>query len=111
MRHFFAVAEVAAFAEQKREELGVDIPIVAMGHLFTAGGQTIDGDGVRDGQRDRHEQIEVARNSSRDDLRRVRGLEPPARLFVSLLKSESFLYHATDRVYQYLGFALLLEIH
>ena len=41
-------AEVAAFAEQKREELGVDIPIVAMGHLFTAGGQTIDGDGVRE---------------------------------------------------------------
>tara|TARA_Y100001001_G_C7996467_1_gene304784 strand:- start:70 stop:1314 length:1245 start_codon:yes stop_codon:yes gene_type:complete len=41
-------AEVASFAEQKREELGVDIPIVAMGHLFTAGGQTIDGDGVRE---------------------------------------------------------------
>jgi exonuclease SbcD len=41
-------AEVAAFAEQKREELGVDIPIVAMGHLFTAGGQTVDGDGVRE---------------------------------------------------------------
>ena len=28
-------AAVAALAEQKREELGVDIPIVAMGHLFT----------------------------------------------------------------------------
>lgn len=41
-------AEVAALAEQKREELRVDIPIVAMGHLFTAGGQTIDGDGVRE---------------------------------------------------------------
>ncbi|MGY8774956.1 exonuclease SbcCD subunit D C-terminal domain-containing protein [Spongiibacter tropicus] len=41
-------AEVAAFAEQKREELRVDIPIVAMGHLFTAGGQTVDGDGVRE---------------------------------------------------------------
>lgn len=41
-------AEVASFAEQKREELGVDIPIVAMGHLFTAGGQTVDGDGVRE---------------------------------------------------------------
>jgi DNA repair protein SbcD/Mre11 len=40
-------ATVAALAEQKREELGVDIPIVAMGHLFTAGGQTVDGDGVR----------------------------------------------------------------
>lgn len=41
-------AAVAALAEQKREELGVNIPIVAMGHLFTAGGQTIDGDGVRE---------------------------------------------------------------
>ncbi|MFO3392211.1 exonuclease SbcCD subunit D C-terminal domain-containing protein [Legionella pneumophila serogroup 8] len=41
-------ATVADFAEQKRSELGVDIPIVAMGHLFTAGGQTFDGDGVRD---------------------------------------------------------------
>lgn len=41
-------AAVAALAEQKREELGVDIPIVAMGHLFSAGGQTADGDGVRE---------------------------------------------------------------
>ena len=41
-------AVVAALAEQKREELGVDIPIVGTGHLFTAGGQTIDGDGVRE---------------------------------------------------------------
>ena len=41
-------AIVAALAEQKREKLGVDIPIVAMGHLFTAGGQTVDGDGVRE---------------------------------------------------------------
>ena len=41
-------AAVAALAEQKREELGVDIPIVAMGHLFTAGGQTVDRDGVRE---------------------------------------------------------------
>ena len=39
-------ATVAALAEQKREELGADIPIVAMGHLYTAGGQT--GDGVRE---------------------------------------------------------------
>jgi len=39
---------VAALAEQKRKELGIDIPIVAMGHLFTAGGQTVDGDGVRE---------------------------------------------------------------
>lgn len=39
---------VATLAEQKREELGADIPIVALGHLFTAGGQTVDGDGVRE---------------------------------------------------------------
>lgn len=38
----------AAVAEQKRNELGADIPIVAMAHLFTAGGQTVDGDGVRE---------------------------------------------------------------
>lgn len=41
-------ATVAALAEQKREQLGVDIPIVGTGHLFTAGGQTVDGDGVRE---------------------------------------------------------------
>lgn len=41
-------ANVTALAEQKRQELGGDIPVVAMGHLFTAGGQTIDGDGVRE---------------------------------------------------------------
>lgn len=41
-------AAVAALAEQKREELGVDIPIVGTGHLFTTGGQTVDGDGVRE---------------------------------------------------------------
>lgn len=41
-------ATVAALAEQKREELGGDIPIVGTGHLFTAGGQTVDGDGVRE---------------------------------------------------------------
>jgi len=41
-------AEVTALAEQKRKAWGRDIPIVAMGHLFTAGGQTIEGDGVRE---------------------------------------------------------------
>ncbi len=35
-------------AEQKRALLGKHVPIVAMGHLFAAGGQTIDGDGVRE---------------------------------------------------------------
>lgn len=43
--HYFDVCELA---EQKRKALNVDIPIIAMGHLFTAGGQTIDGDGVRE---------------------------------------------------------------
>ncbi len=41
-------ADVGALAEQKRAELGNEIPIIAMGHLFAAGGQTVDGDGVRD---------------------------------------------------------------
>jgi len=45
-------ADVCAIAEQKRAEFNSaghnDIPIVAMGHLFTAGGKTVDGDGVRE---------------------------------------------------------------
>lgn len=41
-------ATVAASAEGKRGELGAGIPIVAMGHLFAAGGRTVEGDGVRD---------------------------------------------------------------
>jgi exonuclease SbcD len=40
--------EVCQLAEQKRQALGSDLPIIAMGHLFTAGGKTIDGDGVRE---------------------------------------------------------------
>lgn len=44
-KHYFKVCELA---EQKRKVLAVDIPIIAMGHLFTAGGKTIDGDGVRE---------------------------------------------------------------
>lgn len=45
-------ASVCAVAEKKQQQL-VDngqskAPIVGMGHLFTAGGQTIDGDGVRE---------------------------------------------------------------
>ncbi|WJJ93966.1 exonuclease SbcCD subunit D C-terminal domain-containing protein [Neopusillimonas aromaticivorans] len=39
---------VAQHAVAVREQLGVPVPIVATGHLFTAGGQTIDGDGVRE---------------------------------------------------------------
>lgn len=41
-------ADIVALAEQRRNELGIDIPIIAMGHLFAAGGQTVDGDGVRE---------------------------------------------------------------
>lgn len=46
--------KIASLAEQKRNELreigmiDTEIPIIAMGHLFTEGGKTIDGDGVRD---------------------------------------------------------------
>ncbi|MCF8054744.1 MAG: exonuclease SbcCD subunit D C-terminal domain-containing protein [Deltaproteobacteria bacterium] len=44
-------ADVCAIAEQQQAEFksaGHDgIPIIAMGHLFTAGGKTVDGDGVR----------------------------------------------------------------
>ena len=45
-------AAVCALAEKKRSTLEKaghsDIPVIAMGHLFTAGGKTIDGDGVRE---------------------------------------------------------------
>lgn len=43
--HYCAVGQ---HAEQLRGAFAVDIPIVGTGHLFTAGGQTIDGDGVRE---------------------------------------------------------------
>lgn len=41
-------AEVCALAERQRKALGREIPLIAMGHLFAAGGQTVDGDGVRE---------------------------------------------------------------
>ncbi|RLA50036.1 MAG: exonuclease sbcCD subunit D [Gammaproteobacteria bacterium] len=44
-QHYAAVGDLA---EQQRTKLGADIPIVGTGHLFTAGGKTIDGDGVRE---------------------------------------------------------------
>ncbi|MDD4573222.1 MAG: exonuclease subunit SbcD [Sphaerochaeta sp.] len=44
--------EASALAVARREALALegyaDIPIIAMGHLFAAGGKTVDGDGVRD---------------------------------------------------------------
>ena len=41
-------ASVGALAEQTRQNLGVEVPIVGMGHLFAAGGKTLEGDGVRE---------------------------------------------------------------
>ncbi|MDD2583155.1 MAG: exonuclease SbcCD subunit D C-terminal domain-containing protein [Desulfuromonadaceae bacterium] len=40
--------KVGAAAVARRTEMRVELPIVAMGHLFTSGGQTVDGDGVRE---------------------------------------------------------------
>ena len=39
--------KVCAAAEAVRERLERPVPMVAMGHLFAAGGRTVDGDGVR----------------------------------------------------------------
>lgn len=41
-------AAVVALADQKRQTLGTAVPLIGMGHLFAAGGQTVDGDGVRE---------------------------------------------------------------
>ncbi len=43
--HYRLVGEAAV---ARCSELGVRLPIVAMGHLFTSGGQTGEGDGVRE---------------------------------------------------------------
>jgi DNA repair protein SbcD/Mre11 len=43
--HYRMVYEAA---EEKRSRLKKPVPIAAMGHLYTAGGQTVDGDGVRE---------------------------------------------------------------
>ncbi len=40
--------QVCGQAEKIRKSIGRPVPIVAMGHLFAAGGSTVDGDGVRD---------------------------------------------------------------
>jgi exonuclease SbcD len=39
---------VYAAAEKKRSMLPHPVPLVALGHLFAAGGKTVEGDGVRD---------------------------------------------------------------
>jgi exonuclease SbcD len=43
--HYRLVCEAA---RQKRDLLNRPVPVVAMGHLFAAGGRTVDGDGVRE---------------------------------------------------------------
>lgn len=43
-RHY---AEVARIAEERRQSIGLDIPVIATGHLFTAGGVKLEDDGVR----------------------------------------------------------------
>jgi exonuclease SbcD len=40
--------QVVRIAKARRDELGGHIPIVATGHLFVSGGETVDGDGVRE---------------------------------------------------------------
>lgn len=44
-RHY---AEVCAAADACRSGLAREVPLIATGHLFTAGGATVDGDGVRE---------------------------------------------------------------
>ena len=44
-RHY---TDVCTIAQTRRQEFGAQIPIIAMGHLFTEGGQTTDDDGVRE---------------------------------------------------------------
>ncbi|CAM3840118.1 Nuclease SbcCD subunit D [Vibrio aerogenes CECT 7868] len=40
--------DIASVARQQKVVLKADIPVIATGHLFAAGGQTSDGDGVRE---------------------------------------------------------------
>ena len=48
-KHYAAVCAIAELKRAEFENAGHSgIPIVAMGHLFTAGGKTVDGDGVRE---------------------------------------------------------------
>lgn len=44
-QHYAEVCELANF---RRNQLGVDIPIIATGHLFVTGGKTLKDDGVRE---------------------------------------------------------------
>lgn len=40
--------DVCKVAEDKRRAIGAAVPVVAMGHLFTTGARTVEGDGVRE---------------------------------------------------------------
>ncbi len=47
--HYTEVCTIAEAQQKDYESKGFkDIPIIGMGHLFTAGAQTVDGDGVRE---------------------------------------------------------------
>lgn len=47
--HYAEVCTIAEAKQTEYENTGFkDIPIIGMGHLFTAGAQTVDGDGVRE---------------------------------------------------------------
>ncbi|QRN41005.1 MAG: exonuclease subunit SbcD [Neisseriaceae bacterium] len=48
-KHYQEVSEYAFNLQQTiQQDLSIKVPIIAMGHLFTDGAKTIDGDGVRD---------------------------------------------------------------
>ena len=46
IRKYYEAA--ALHAENIRKEAGGNIPLIGMGHLFAAGGKSVDGDGIRD---------------------------------------------------------------
>lgn len=46
--HYTAVCAIACNVAARQKQKHGDIPIIATGHLFTTGGKTVDGDGVRE---------------------------------------------------------------
>ncbi len=46
--HYSAICNIAEQKRKQFKQAGYAPPIIAMGHLFTSGGKTIDGDGVRE---------------------------------------------------------------
>jgi exonuclease SbcD len=48
-KHYTAICSLAEQKQKEFKKAGhTDVPIIGMGHLFTAGGKTVDGDGVRE---------------------------------------------------------------